>query len=237
MNEQTTKNLLKLVKQNYQAIACHFDQTRRKRNWPELERIVASIKFDNGPLKILDVGCGNGRLLELFTGKDIDYLGVDNCDELIKIASEQYAENERVRFVSRDVTKLNELPDINFDYVFSIAMIHHLPGYRLRLDALKQLRNKIKDGGIIQISSWNLWQQKKYRKLILKYSILKILGKHQMDLGDIIFDWHDAQGQITSQRYYHAVTKKELKKLAQDANLKIIELYKDKYNYYISLTK
>jgi 2-polyprenyl-3-methyl-5-hydroxy-6-metoxy-1,4-benzoquinol methylase len=237
MNEQTTKNLLKMVKRNYQAIACQFDNTRRKRNWPELEQFVSQISTVDRQLKVLDVGCGNGRLLELFTDKDINYLGVDNCSELISIAQDKYRDQTQVEFRICDVFKLSELPEINFDYIFSIAMLHHLPSYKLRLEAIKQLKNKVKPDGVIFISVWKHWQQAKYRKLIIKHWILKLLGKHQMDLGDIIFDWKSSQGQIISQRYYHAFTARELKKLAHDANLTVQKIYKDKFNYYLALSK
>jgi cyclopropane fatty-acyl-phospholipid synthase-like methyltransferase len=32
--------------------------------------------------RVLDLACGNGRLLEAFLDKDIFYLGIDNSEEL-----------------------------------------------------------------------------------------------------------------------------------------------------------
>jgi len=58
-----------------------------------------------------------------------------------------------------------------------------------------------------------------------------------MDLGDLLFDWKNSAGQAVSQRYYHAFTKRELKKISKQAGLKIERLYQDKYNYYAVLTK
>ncbi|PIX02803.1 SAM-dependent methyltransferase, partial [bacterium (Candidatus Gribaldobacteria) CG_4_8_14_3_um_filter_42_11] len=39
--------------------------------------------------KVLDVGCGNGRLVKAFENKKISYLGVDNSEKLIKLATNQ----------------------------------------------------------------------------------------------------------------------------------------------------
>jgi len=182
---------------------------------------------------VLDVGCGNGRLAELFKNKQIDYLGIDNCPELISLAKAEYGQN----FTTGDILKLSLLKPHNFDYIFCIAVLHHLPSQQLRLEALKQLRSKLKDGGTIIITVWNLWTQKKYRRLIFKYYLLRLLKKNQFDFGDIIFNWKDAQGNDLAQRYYHAFSKRDLAKLAKKADLIIDKLYQDKYNYYLILKK
>ena len=54
-----------------------------------------------------------------------------------------------------------------------------------------------------------------------------------MDFGDVFWDWKAPSGEAVSKRYYHAFTKRELKKLARAAGLKIQKIYKDKYNYYL----
>lgn len=234
MDKQTQKNLINLVNKNYEEIAEHYSETRKKHMsplWDELLKITKKVKKED---KVLDVGCGNGRLLTAFSKKDIDYLGIDPSEALLKEAKKI---NPSKNFVVGDILELSKLPEINFDYVFSIAVLHHLPGQDLRVMAMKQLKNKIADDGEIIISVWNLWGQKKFRKLIWKFFILKLLKKNKMDFGDILFDWKNPRGEIASKRYYHAFTKRSLKKIARKAGLKIIGFKKDKYNYYLTLKK
>ena len=137
------------------------------------------------------------------------------------------------KWVVADILELDKLPERDFDNIFCVAVLHHLPGKDLRLKALEQIKNKIKPGGKIILTVWNLWKQKKFRKLIIKYGWLKLIGKNQMAWGDILFDWKNAKGEKISQRYYHAFIGYDLKKLAEKTDLKIAKLYQDRYNYYL----
>jgi ubiquinone/menaquinone biosynthesis C-methylase UbiE len=232
MDKQTQENLLNLVKRNYEEIALDFDTTRKKFLWPELIKLAEFVK--NGD-KILDVGCGNGRLVEAFKNKKINYLGVDNSETLIEAAKNNY-QISNIKFLLGDILELDKLPENNFDYIFCIAVFHHLPSVDLRIKALEQMKNKINNNGKIIITVWNFWSKEKYRRIILKYGLLKIFGINKFDFGDILFDWKNNKGEKISQRYYHAFTKNQLKKLVSQAGFKIEKLYKDKYNYYLVLT-
>ena len=131
MDRQTQKNLLTLVKSSYEEIADQFNQTRKKYLWPELIKLTKEIKTGD---KILDVGCGNGRLLEAFGDKKVSYLGVDNSEKLINLAREnQKSKIKNRKFLVGDILDLGKIPEVNFDYVFSIALFHHLPGNDLRI--------------------------------------------------------------------------------------------------------
>jgi SAM-dependent methyltransferase len=231
MDKQTQKELLEIVKRNYEEIADDFCETRKKKLWPELIKIAEIVKENK---KILDIGCGNGRLVEAFNNKKIEYLGIDNSEELIKKAKELHRD---CVFKIGNILNLGAIPEHDFDYIFCVAVLHHIPGSNQQIFAVKQLKNKLKPEGKIILVVWNLWTHKKFRKLIYKYFLLKLIKKNKMDFGDILFDWKNNQGEIVSQRYYHAFKARELKKIFKKAGLKIEKIYKDQYNYYAILSK
>lgn len=230
MDQKTTEKLLALVKRNYQEIAADFDVTRRKELWPEMSRLAEEVK-DND--YVLDAGCGNGRLLEAWPDKKINYLGFDNSFELIELAQRNYPGRE---FIVADILSLDSVaPDRRFDHIFCLAVLPHIPSRELRVAALRQLKNHLKPGGRLIISAWNLWGNKKYRSLIFKSYWPKIWGRSELDFKDLVFPWKNTQGQEISQRYYHAFTGGELKRLARSAGWQIIEQKKDRYNYWLIL--
>jgi SAM-dependent methyltransferase len=230
MNKDTQKELLKIVRRNYEDDARTFDETREKPIWPPLLELLEKVELG---VRVLDVGCGNGRLLKVLAERHAKYIGLDQSEGLIKICQDKYPE---YKFAAGDILNLGVLPEYDFDYVFCIAVLHHLPGADLRLAALKQLKNKIRTGGKVVLTVWNMWPQEKYRAMLYKFALLKIFGKNKMDIGDVLFDWRAPNSQM-SKRYYHIFNQIELKSLVKKAGFKIQKSFKDRFNYYLVLTK
>ncbi len=234
MDKDTPKKLLSIVKEGYEEAARDFSETRKKFLWPELVKLAGLVKDDDS---VLDAGCGNGRLLEAFKDKKINYLGFDNSKKLIELAKTEFSKKSyelRVmscEFLVGNILELDKIINNKFDYIFCIAVLHHIPGNDLRVKALEQLKSKIKPGGKIILTVWNLWNLPKFKKLIFKFLALKLIGKNRMDFGDILFKGF----KLNRERYYHAFSQCELKNLFKKSGLKIIKLYKDKYNYYAIL--
>ena len=226
MTEQQVEKLLKVVKDNYQEIAGDFDETRKKPIWPELLKRVSEVKEGNS---VLDVGCGNGRLLEALKDKKINYLGIDNSENLITLAQKNYPDN---KFLIGNILDLDELKE-KYDLVISVAVLHHLPSFKLRQHALLQMLNATKDGGSVIFSVWRLWNNQKYRPLLLQNIWKKITGRYDLEIGDLLFHWKKGN----SQRYYHAFTKRELKKLIRTTGHSDFELITEPFNYWIIIKK
>ena len=188
-----------------------FSKTR-KENWNELKFLPEYIK--NGQ-KILDLGCGNGRLYQLFQDKEIEYLGVDNSEELIKIARERF---NKPKFILADALELGtHFPKNEFDIIVSIAFLHHIPSKELRLKILKDCFSLLKPNGVLIFTVWNLKQY----KLILRYRLYSLLwGQH-----DVFVPWKAGEREIL--RYHHVFTLREIKKLTRQAGFKIIKNQKD----------
>ena len=89
-------------------------------------------------------------MAEIFADSQIEYLGVDNSQELIKIAKQRFANKSWIKFEVADALTID--CQNQFDLVLMIAVLHHLPTKELRLRALKNVYNSLKPGGRLVIS-------------------------------------------------------------------------------------
>lgn len=216
MDEKTAKKILDSVKEVYTKIASEFDNTR-KTLWPGFQEFLNYIKDGD---RILDVGSGSGRLSLLTQNKKVNYVGVDNNPELLKIAKKNFPENT---FVLGDMLAL---PFINesFDVVFCIAAFHHLPDRTTRQKALQEMIRMMKPGGTLIMTNW-LFFHDKYVIYWLKNIFLKFLGKSHLGFKDALIPWGGGP-----KRYYHQFCKRELRKLFETENLRIERMYVMRYS-------
>ena len=222
MEKQTAQKILKKNKQDWEELAEKFSSTRQKPIWPELESLVKYIKDGD---KVLDLGCGNGRLLAIFRDKKVEYVGLDASKKLIEIARQESLKSKfyslGFNFIIGDALYL-PFQDEDFNAIFAVAFLHHIPSRDLHLKVLKKCYSVLEPKGFLILTVWNLWQP----RLLLKYRIWPMLfGWRRRGL-----DWKDVYipfglKEKTVLRYYHAFTRFELKRLVQKAGFKIIDSY------------
>lgn len=220
MKQKYADYLIQKTREDYDKIAGDFDRTRSY-IWEDLARFTG-YALEGG--RVLDFGCGNGRLMEIFNGKNIKYIGIDSSPALIEIAKRKYQKeiaDGRAEFLVSDALEL-PFADAGFDAVYSIASFHHIPSVAKREELSGEFRRILKPNGKLIITVWNLWQ-KKYLNLILKYTFKKLISQSKMDFKDILVPWKNQKGDIISQRYYHAFTPRELRKIVFGAGFATVD--------------
>jgi 2-polyprenyl-3-methyl-5-hydroxy-6-metoxy-1,4-benzoquinol methylase len=228
MKKETINKLEKIVEESYQKTASHFALTRNKELWPTLSAYLEAVQEKSS---VLDIACGNGRILNALQEKQVDYFGCDQSSNLIKIAQSNWPQHS---FTVSSLPNLEELKPREYDYIFLIAALHHLPSYQQRLLALKNIKKYLKKDGRLIISVWRLLKTKKRQAF---WQWFKSLFNQRIEYGDVVFPWKSAKGDIIANRYYHGFSRRELHKVAKEAGYKIGELKQDEYNYWIVLNK
>ncbi|MFA5061854.1 MAG: class I SAM-dependent methyltransferase [Patescibacteria group bacterium] len=212
------RDIIQKTREDYNKIAKYFSDTRYD-SWFELEQFKKLVKDGQN---ILDWGCGNGRLIFLLQSKNIKYFGIDQSENLIKIAKTKFSrevKKGRAKFFCT-AKKRKSFPPGFFDLVFMVASFHHLPDKTSRLQLLTQAYKEMRKGGKIIITVWNLgsdWAKQKFKKDWQK------IGEN-----DFLIPWKNSQGELQCQRYYHHFSKEELRGLLKEAGFKVKKL--DYYN-------
>ncbi len=230
MEKEYAQFLLDKVNKDYNLIAQDFSRTREV-VWPEMDFLFNDFLYPGN--KVLDLGCGNGRWFDVFQKMKADYVGVDNSQELIKIAQEKYPQGKFRLANALDLP----FSDKFFDCVYSIAVFHQIPSSQFRLKFLEEAKRVLKPGGPLILTVWNFHRPRELI-LLIKYTILKLLGKSELDFGDVFCSWGDK-----AKRYYHIFFKRELLNLAKASGweIKRVGVVKNKkgnrQNIYLILQK
>ena len=217
MNKEQAQKLLKRVKEDYVfGSECFASRTNP---WESIFELVK--KWVGNGQRVLDVGCGDGRYFEALKDKKANYVGVDNCEALIK-KTRKY-ENRKTKFLVGDILDL-PFGDNQFDYVLCIAVLHHIPSRELQLKALCEMRRVLKPGGKLIMTNWML-----LREIYKLWRIVKLLHcyivkrNNCLGLKNVLVPWGITGNKIN--RYYYAFSLAELKRLVKKVGFRIDRAY------------
>ena len=112
-------------------------------NFKKQKEIIQATLGEKKNLKVLDIGCGTGEFYECFQSQT--YVGIDISPKYIQYAKKIKKGDFRVM----DATKL-DFPDLTFDFVLVMAMLHHLSDEHF-LQVIKEIRRVLKNDGALLI--------------------------------------------------------------------------------------
>jgi len=214
MHPKTATSLRTHVQTTYDAIAEDFSRTRQT-PWPDFEFFRPYI---SSSAKILDAGCGNGRLLYYFIARSFSsYLGIDNSKNLLKHARKEYS-SPVISFQLGDTLDLKVKPG-EFNAVFSIAVLHHIPSRELQRKALFELGRTLSEDGLLFLSVWNVYRLR-YFPAFVKSFFRMIFTAGDYSWKDLMIPW--GAGAKKKMRYIHAFTEGELLSLFKECGFEVV---------------
>jgi len=99
--------------------------------------------------RVLDLGCGDGRLAALVLEARPDAteaVGLDSSPPMLDLARERFGDDPRVALVEHDLEE--PLPDLGpFDVIVSGFAIHHLP-HRRKRSLFAEVAGMLRSGGV-----------------------------------------------------------------------------------------
>jgi len=215
------------VKDVYNKIANHFDKTRTS-YWNLVDKFIQTIKINS---ICLDLGCGNGKYLGV--RDDITFFALDNSEKLLQIVNSKYP---NITTTLADVTS-TPYDNNSFDYIISIAVIHHLSTEGKRIQMIREIERLLKFGGKCLITGWAN-KEGAIKQLNKSIRLPNINNNLNNNMNDYLIPWENRDDKITYYRFYHLFEEGELENLVnQVSNLKIISSVFDKNNWNIIIEK
>lgn len=261
------------VHEVYNEIACHFSHTRYK-PWPIVDKFLKDLP--DGSVG-LDVGCGNGKYLSI--NKNVFIIGSDFSTNLVQLAYDKNVKQisldlEKTPMNGRD-KKLDESsmidsfqsshcdvmvadglhlphPNNTFDFIISIAVIHHFLNHERRIEIVKKLLQKLKKNNGKSRALIYVWalEQKNSRRgydegmpqdvlvpWVLQKSKKQMGQAKKQELGETKGEEKQVEDQEekkenTKYRYYHLYKKGELEDDVLRAGGKVIDSGYERDNWW-----
>jgi 2-polyprenyl-3-methyl-5-hydroxy-6-metoxy-1,4-benzoquinol methylase len=98
---------------------------------------------------VLEVGCGEGRGVDLLINQSESFTAVDKIEPLIKNLAEKFPKG---RFISMNIPPLGSLADNTYDFVVSFQVIEHIQNDEL---FLREIQRVLKPGGTALLTTPN----------------------------------------------------------------------------------
>ena len=226
MDPTVRSALIGLNRTFYARFALDFARTRS--GWPAGFDLI--LPYLGRAANVLDLGCGNGRLLTFLAkhGWVGRYVGADSSRELLDLAEQAIrtlppdgigidARFEAIDFVDPDWT--SRLGTSTFDAIAALAVLHHIPGKEQRIEFLTACRAVLGPRGILVISTWQFLAAPRLRAHILPWATVG-LADAGLEAGDYLLSWGEgAEGR----RYCAAIDEDELEREASRAGLSVVE--------------
>ena len=213
-------NYKDINKKTYSSISENWE-TKRRHAWRPVVEFLQNIKEKDA--RILDLGCGAGRHLELAKELGfIDLTGADFAQQLLMLVE---AKGFKTQLSDMENLKFD---DNNFDIILNIAALHHLLEHDEQLKALQEMHRVVVDKGLILLSVWI--PSIAYINDQIAKGKFTLLDKKRAKIT------YTAERKVFD-RYYYFFEEDELIDLCEKSNFYVIAKQYDRDNLYLILKK
>ncbi len=139
-------------------LAKHYDQSLAGTPLLELDLAYCDEQFP-APGKLIDLGCGTGRLALRFAAKGFQCTAVDLSTAMLhELKFKAAKQNLPIETIEANLVQLDELPDITFDYAACLfSTLGMIRGADNRTLFLKHVYRILKPGGRFVLHAHNRW--------------------------------------------------------------------------------
>lgn len=157
--------------------------------------------------KLLEVGCGEGRGIEVMKEYCTSYTGLDKIGEVISSLEDKYPEHT---FLQTTIPPIRGLEDNSYDAIVTFQVIEHI---REDKEFLKELYRLLRPGGVALVTTPNI------RKTLSRnpWHIREYTPEELTKLAGEVFDEVDMKGVRGNEKVmaYYEMNKESVRKITR----------------------
>lgn len=191
-------------------IADQYDEYFAYNSLFEFDEAILARHFTK-PGRIIDLGCGTGRLLVPFARRGFTGVGVDLSHHMLEVVREKaQLENLPIAGVVANITELDCFAEHSADYAICMfSTLGMIRGRENRLQVLRHACRMLKPGGVFVLHVHNRWYNlfdPQGRRWLLQNAFRSLIGRDE-ELGDKVYDYRGirnvflhtfSQGELTA---------------------------------------
>jgi SAM-dependent methyltransferase len=188
---------------------------------------------ESGVLRILDVGCGSGRLarwLDRRLQRPQHSIGLDRSLPILRLAAADAPAHTSWTHADLVATD-GRLPyrDGAVDAAVAVGLLHHLPSFALRRGLIADLSRLLRSGGLLVLAFWQFGADPRFERRVVGWERAPAVDRSELEPGDRLLRWGDGDGSGASAdgslRYCHYADAAEAERLTTNLPLEIVDSF------------
>jgi ubiquinone/menaquinone biosynthesis C-methylase UbiE len=108
---------------------------------------------DPSAMRVLEIGCGAGRITRALTNFFGEVHAVDISSEMITRAKEALRDRPNAHVYQNNGMDLSVVPSLPFDFAFSLFVFQHIPSYEIIENYLREVNRLLVPGALFKFQA------------------------------------------------------------------------------------
>lgn len=106
--------------------------------------------MDPGQMRVLEIGCGAGRVTRALAGHFGEVYGVDISGEMVRQATLALADRPNAHVLQNNGKDLSVVGELRFDFAFSSIVFQHIPSRDIVENYVREVHRLLRPGGLFK---------------------------------------------------------------------------------------